>query len=402
MSRGCRAASRLLVAAALAAVGLTSIPPALARDVTLPRTGEAALAQPMVVIAIGDRPKAATKSRTNPLEDVGDDLPAIAVLDTGASGHVLSAATAERFGITPESGARYVETGMSGDHAMGVSRPTTLTVTDLEPEDDDAPRGRRARPSTVSASGQRFLLNEVPADLASALLSPGTMVDVVGMPVIRQHVIEIVPASDAPSEGPRALAVRLHPSAAGLGVDAWIGLDLVDFNRRDARNRGPAPSLATNPLVTGVRTVRGAGSATGDWLLDTGAVCTMISTASARRIGLVDAAGKPLVRPAFTLPVGGINGGHSSLPGFRVDRLEIDADRDRTLVFPDAAVVVHDVTTVDADGEPVTLDGVLGMNLLLPSGSGMTMLGAATQLPAPFARVVIDVAGERLGVAFVR
>jgi len=50
----------------------------------------------------------------------------------------------------------------------------------------------------------------------------------------------------------------------------------------------------------------------------------------------------------------------------------------------------------------VTLDGILGMNLLLPSGTGMTMLGAATQLPAPFERVVIDVAHERLGFALRR
>ena len=67
-----------------------------------------------------------------------------------------------------------------------------------------------------------------------------------------------------------------------------------------------------------------------------------------------------------------------------------------SLVQP--AIVVHDVSTKDAAGDTITLDGILGMNLLLPSGSGMTMLGASKQLPGPFERVVIDVAGKRLGV----
>jgi hypothetical protein len=66
------------------------------------------------------------------------------------------------------------------------------------------------------------------------------------------------------------------------------------------------------------------------------------------------------------------------------------------------AVVVHDVSTVRADGTAVTLDGILGMNLLLPSGTGMTMLGAAAQLPAPFECVVIDIAHARLGFTLRR
>jgi hypothetical protein len=63
---------------------------------------------------------------------------------------------------------------------------------------------------------------------------------------------------------------------------------------------------------------------------------------------------------------------------------------------------VHDISTVRADGTTVTLDGVLGMNLLLPSGTGITLLGASEQLPAPFARVVIDIAHARLGFTLRR
>ena len=372
---------------------------ATARDLVLPATGEAALAQPMVVITLGDRATRPAKPSANSLEDLGTDLPAVAILDSGASGHVLSQGTAARFDVTPESGSRYIETGMSGEHAMMVSPPITLDVADLEPEDDDAPRhARHTKPASLRLTAQRLLLNEAPADLAAALLSPGALVDVVGMPLIRAHVIEIAPQANALP----ALAVRLHPSPDGLGVDAWVALTLVDFNHRHPRNRGPLPSLATNPVVTGVRTILGAEDAEGDWLLDTGAACSMISTATARRLGLVDASGQPSRRPDFTLPIGGIGGGHASLPGFRLDRLELAADGDRTLVFPHAAIVVHDISTVRADGTTTTLDGILGMNLLLPSGTGMTLLGASEQLPAPFARVVIDVAHERVGVTLRR
>ena len=100
-----------------------------------------------------------------------------------------------------------------------------------------------------------------------------------------------------------ALAVRLHPSAGGLGVDAWVALTLVDFNRPRPRNRD-RPLARDQSVVTGVRTILGTRDAEGDWLLDTGAACTMISTATARRLGLVDASGTPSRRPEFTLPIG--------------------------------------------------------------------------------------------------
>jgi hypothetical protein len=401
----------IALVALIVGVALGVPAPTTARDLVLPATGEAAVAQPMVVLGLGDRPaddrrrEAPAKHSKNPLADLdldalGADLPAVAILDTGASGHVLSQGTAARFGIAAEPGSRYVEAGMSGDHAMAVSRAITLTASDLDPEseDDDPRRGRHPSAAAFRLPAQRVLLNEAPTDLTALLSSPGSLVDVVGMPLIRERVVEILPDTDTLP----ALAVRLHPSAAGLAVDAWVGLDLVDFNRRDPRNRGPAPSLATNPLVPGVRVALGASHAKGDWLLDTGAACTMISTATARRLGLVDGAGTPTRQPEFTLPVGGIGGGHSNLPGFRVDRLVLPTADGRDLVFPDAAVVVHDVSTLRADGAKVTLDGVFGMNLLLPSGNGMTMLGATTQLPSPFTRVVVDVAHERLGLELAR
>jgi hypothetical protein len=395
MPRPCH---RVAVALALGAT-IAVAAPAAARDLVLAATGEAALAQPMVVLAIGDA-RAARRGARDDLADLIGDLPALAILDTGASGHVLSHGSAARFGVEIESGSRYVEVGMSGEHAMAVSRAVTLTIGDVEPEDErDGSRDRhRARPAPVRLTAQRVLLNEAPTDLGAALLSPGSMVDVIGMPLIRRHVIEIVPDEATLP----ALTVRLDPSIADRDVTAWVPLALVDFNRRHPRNRGPLPALATNPVVEDVALELGAAETDGDWLLDTGAACSMISTATARALGLVDADGRPSRRTDFTLPVGGVGGGHRSLPGFRLDRLVLTASDGRRLVFPEPAVVVHDVSTVRADGTKVTLDGVLGMNLLLPSGSGMTMLGAREQSAGPFDRVVIDVPNERLGLTVAR
>ncbi len=374
--------------------------PATARDLVVGATGEAALAQPMVVLTLDGRGAApSAPQRRGNLEDLLDDLPSVAILDTGASGHVLSHGTAARFDVQPEPGSRYLESGMSGDHAMRVSRPLAFTVADFAPEGDDARGGRSVtRPTSVRLTAQRVLLNDAPSDPTALLMSPGALVDVIGMPLLRERTVEIAPGDDATA----GVVVRMRPSSAGLAVDAWIPLTLVDFSLRDPRNRGPAPVLAPNPLVDGVRVRAGAASAEADWLLDTGAACSMISTDIAHRLGLVDAAGAPTRRPGFTLPVGGVGGGSSSLPGYRLDEIALTTDDGRRILFPHPAVVVHDIRTTDADGRTVTLDGVLGMNLLLPSGSGMTMLGAATQLPPPFERVVVDVPKERMGLAIAR
>jgi hypothetical protein len=227
------------------------------------------------------------------------------------------------------------------------------------------------------------------------LASPGATTDVVGMPAIREAVVEIRSAT----AGAAPLVVEIHPRGARVPADVWVPLDLVDFNRRaHPANRGPLPSLTVNPMIPGVRVTAGARHAEGDWLLDTGSAVTILSSPLARALGLVDAAGRPARPPAFALPVGGISGAERSLPGFRLDRLELAAADGRTIVVEDPAVLVHDVVTTTDDGVEHRLDGILGMNVLASSGSGMTLAGFARTYAPAFARVVIDVPGRRLGL----
>ena len=174
-------------------------------------------------------------------------------------------------------------------------------------------------------------------------------------------------------------------------VDLVIQLEYVDFSRRDdPANQGPLPALEANPMITDVASTHGGLTHTADWLLDTGAVASIISTGHATRLGLLDAAGQPVRGPDFTLMLGGVAGQIRPAPGFVIDRLRVPTKRGRVLEYHRVRVVVGDVAIERPDGTTFVLDGIFGMNLLLASASGMTT-GLPTDIAnAPFSRVWID------------
>jgi hypothetical protein len=337
-------------------------------------------------------------------EDLLDDVPALGVLDTGASSFVLSTATAERFGVAAEPGARFVETGMTGEHAMAVSRPVGLAVLGGGGQ-ARAPSQRRAgssvRPATpapaLALGAQRLLVQDpLDDDPMALLLAPGRAVDVIGMPAIREAIVVMEPS------GTGAAAVRLEARGASVAAEVWVPLTLRDFNRRThPKRRGPLPALAPNPMLR-VLARRGTSTATGEWILDTGSVVSIVSSATARSVGLVDAAGRPARPPEFTLPIGGISGEPRMLPGFSVESLELGDGDAGTVVLAGARVVVHDVATTTDDGRTIVLDGLLGMNVFLDAGSGAGLLGFAASHRSGFARIVIDAGRERLGLTPAR
>jgi hypothetical protein len=392
--------ARVLLTVAVAGVLAGGRPPSAGAtddEIVVDAPSAAALAPPTVTFELrdrGGRPLAADRESAADADtdrDLAAGLSALlggagglgalgagAVLDTGASASVVSAATVAARGVALEAGARYVEVGMTGEHAMGVSRPVTLALDGAA----TASKRKGGGPEYVFRD-QRLLVNEGAGDLASLLASPGASVDVIGMPAIADLVVELAPGGGI--GGPR---VVLHARGARVAADAWVPLALVDFNRlTHPKNRGPRPTLGENPVVEGVRAVLDDAEASGDWLLDTGSVVTVLSSASARALGLVGAGGKPIRRPDISLPVGGIGGSHRDLPGWRIDRIELDTEDDRVVVLDGPTVLVHDVATTRDDGTRVVLDGILGMNVLL-GGPG----------DAPFRRVVIDVDRERLGL----
>lgn len=333
-----------------------------------------------------------------------------AYLDTGASAIVLSKETADRFGIVAEPEAVYHEAGLHGQTPMLVSSPFDLAIgaspDAMLPVLEDVRLQMKSKP----LSGMMAMMGEI---------------NVVGMPAIERFVVEIDPMSGGGDEDMEMLGdlgeqlglgidlstlgqlnkmlgggteVTLHPATYIPPADAFdyaVPLALVDFNRyKNPADSGPKPVLARNPMLR-VKTSTADGAFEGDWLLDTGAAACIISTEHALALGLIDEEGNELKPSTFTLPLGGIGGDVSSSPGFVLDVLQLTTDDGTILEYHDVHVLVHDIGTTLDDGTEIVLDGIFGMNLLLPSvklGNGFP-----TDFSLPlYSRIWIDTQRQRL------
>jgi hypothetical protein len=123
------------------------------------------------------------------------------------------------------------------------------------------------------------------------------------------------------------------------------------------------PAAADNPLVRGVTVSHPGGTPrTGEWLFDTGAQSTILSFRVARDSGLIPAEYGTLAEfmADYTGPatqIGGI-GQTLTVPMLEVARIEVATAEGFTLAWSNVTVIVADVAT---------LDGVFGMNLLVPA-----------------------------------
>ncbi len=345
-----------------------------------------------------------------------------AFLDTGASASVLTNRTLNDFGAEVDITAIYHEFGLHGETQMGVSLPYTVALAD-----SDGSMSGGADFFFVRSKDTVFEVNRAEAESLQTMVM-GEL-NVIGMPFIRELVVEIDPSpmqrSSAALTDPSALArqlgglaggspdlsmlgsaleqvtqgprVTLRPGNAPIrGYDIEIPLDYREFSRHEnPEDRGPKPSLAKNPVIEGVSVRNVKKRARGDFLLDTGAASSFISTRMAKELALIGPEGQRLASAAFRLPMSGISGKQTVAEGFVVSELVVQA-RGKTLVFKDARVLVHDVAAKLDDGEVVVLDGIFGNNLLLP-----TVAGAGTGIPSGshpggFSKIWVDGPGGRL------
>ena len=397
-----------MVIAPLPALGQGTSTGARQRVTYLTGTEEVALGQPRVQIQLrqGERILSG-EAPLNPLELEGDNrrqTSLTAYLDTGASGCVLSAAAADRFGVQREPEAAFHEVGLHGATLVDVAKPLDILMqinSSGKPRKGDDTRELFA---PLLKAGRFQVSREKPEPLLQ--LVAGEM-NIVGMPVIRSLLVEMDPAPLRGLRGETALLndgprIVLHDKGSRMSsVDFTISLEPIDFSRRKhPDNKGPLPTLATNPVVPAVQSMAGSGSFTCDWLLDTGAAASIISTRHATALGLLNADGTPARPPDFTLPLGGVGGGGTvrSAPGYVIDGLRVKARNDRLLEFRRVHIIVRDISTTLDDGRTITLDGVLGMNLLPPSASGVTD-GVPDKLSdGPFERIWIDGGRNKLGL----
>ncbi len=362
------------------------------------------------------------------LEDIlgeqGMESSFAAFLDTGASAYVISPITAERFGIRRDDGAVYHEVGVHGETPMDVSMPYALAVAGTTGMLTDRP-GNRFQSVARRAVMQMSRPPEQGAgdELTTAMLMGE--INVVGMPAIQQFVVDIDPSPMGAGLGnlqldenaladPLALldnmddlgvgpAVRLLPmNTPPNAADVTVPLNLVNFNRmNNPKDRGSKPDLAPNPVIENIVTQQRGRNFKGDWLLDTGAMVSIISTKQAILLGLIDVDGEPMERVTFQIPLGGISGRATVADGFVIEHMTVPAAGGKQITYRNVHAVVHDVGIQLDSGDYLILDGVFGLNLMMP-----TMGGLATGLPTgvaggPFSRIVIDASrGElRLTVA---
>ena len=150
----------------------------------------------------------------------------------------------------------------------------------------------------------------------------------------------------------------------------------------------------------------GALNNTGSFLLDTAAATSMISLAKASSLGVTykagtfNTAGAALVgvpvSQQFRLTVQSF-AGPVTLAGFYADTLTLQSDAG-PIQFNHVPLLVGDAAIGTASGSHLTIDGVLGMNLLGASASLDAQGKVDNQTPGAFNWITLDESNKVLGL----
>jgi predicted aspartyl protease len=334
-----------------------------------------------------------------------------AFLDTGASGIMLSTTTADALGVkrakAGEGNVVFHDVGVGGSDQFHVSEPLLIFL---------APFGRTGEPD--DADGYPLMIGPVRAQVGP--LNGGLMqmltggMDVVGMPVMKGRVVVIDPRPvDTFGDTLRTGVYDRNGQTQIPKTDRHIALryeSFAPYTRTEPANATP-PTLAENPFIDGVVVTMHNGKSTGNWLLDTGAAASMISSAQAAKVGVKyvegtegtdspQLAGVP-ENEQFTLTIGGV-GGTKKAAGFFLDTLVIATRENDPLIYKKAPVFVTDISVEDPKTKQKrTLDGVFGMNFLVASAQVteaalMPDIGKLTA--GPYDAIVFDEPGKVLGL----
>jgi len=325
-----------------------------------------------------------------------------AFVDTGASGIALSQLHASglydvaslALGPTDYLGA-YTETGVAGTELGDVSRAFGVKVLSgpVDLVDYTALSGYVAYGDFNLWVRRTVGTGEVldyGALFGGESFIQADPINLVGMPVIRQRRLHLdaKPILDPLLAESGLGTYLLAPGAPEPATQLTIALRLQDFIGTTPPLGEVLPSHSANPLVPGVTLTTSTGQSTGEWLLDTGAGSSFASFAAARAGGLIPARFTTLAAfmAAYTGPtadIGGV-GGALKVPILTVPRLSVPTREGATVVWQNVAILVADIAG---------LDGVFGMNLLLPAATvdPANPLGSLFDLsPGIFRDVVID------------
>jgi len=312
-----------------------------------------------------------------------------AFLDTGASGILLSRETRQSMGVAVHPQARFADVGVGGVEYFDVSELLCLGVAGYDhqnPEDQRAylPIGRG-----------RFQIRKGMAEMLTGPL------DIIGTPAMRGRVV-VLDSGSTNTLGHFAADIKRPNDPTIPKTHLQIALRLRNFvPRNDPKNTPPLPTTAPNPVIDNI-TIRYRDNASrSTWLLDTGGTVSLISTRQAARLGLVREDGTPLIKPAFSLPLGGI-GKMTMAPGYEIDEMVVPTTSGRNLIFKRARLGVHDITFFDEQKQQISvLDGIFGSNFLCASAKIEGLLPSNISKTV-FDKVVIDMDRAVMGLRFGR
>ena len=340
-----------------------------------------------------------------------------AFFDTGASGVLISAGTAELLGlptltytdpITSEiKPVIFSDVGVGGTSDFHVSQPVEIGLAPFHPNvSDEPPAGVNLMDYfSVHSTPIRTQIGPVGVEIENPLLEN---LDVFGVPLMRGKVVVMDPKPvDGFVDTMRTYVYDRATGQSGAVEELGPGIpttsrnvklsmaSFAEFTQTEPAGPQYMPTLADNPFIGPNPLVPGDTSAPptvlsyngldvpASLLLDTGAAASIISTALAEQLGITYKEGLPADSPElegvplseqFSFTVGGIGGTKKMvgfyLDGLRLPTLEATAANDPTLNidFAGAPVLVGDITVMNpTTGQPFTLDGIFGMNFLVAS-----------------------------------
>jgi hypothetical protein len=332
-----------------------------------------------------------------------------AMLDTGASVHLVTRATAQRFGIATMPGFFYVNEGGFSNLETALSYPYSLALAGSHGNLGEFPVDSFVPVQTHA----QFGVDTRPRNPLQLVQMGG--VNLIGMPAVRRHLFEIDPSALSPSAGrlkvPSSIEevraahtnlvgpmVRIRP-AGTMPTNGILRLPLryIDLNNvRLTLAGGRSPELTESPVLMGARAQANDRWFVGNWMLDTGATTSFISRRQALSLGWTPQSPESL--SATNLTIRDVAGTRQWRMAMRLETLEFRNPFNHVLEYRDVTVLIQDVKATQPDGSQFALDGLIGNNLLLPSLKDLRVDGSGEWVAAPFKRVFIDGYRAELGL----
>jgi Ca2+-binding RTX toxin-like protein len=286
------------------------------------------------------------------------------LLDTGASGVVVAAEpTSEMVAQGYQTEGQYDEQGVAGFTTMDVSAPYRL---------DFAGNSGVRQTLEQTADGFRFLSSET---VSFGFFGPW---GIVGMPAMVDRIVDVDMSRWSNIQDVDDLPIHVEfPTSlpTNSGHQRHVPLRLVEFPPTGARPGEPIPTFAPLPMLDVITRDDGRVSR-GEFLLDTGAQLSLISTATALALGLdQDGDGSIEDEALDHIEVGGI-GGTTMIPLVAIDHASVLTTEGDELTWSELLVGVLDI---EVTGGP-TLAGIFGMDMLT-SGWASKVLPALLGLP---------------------